>query len=575
MIWGVNVGGTGASTAAGARINLGLGPDSSPTFTNLTLTGNLTVAGTATFGSASFTSLTVPDNTFSITGSSDATKILRFEVDGFTTATTRTITIPNASTTMVGTDTVQTLTNKTIGVSQLSGQVAVANGGTGVATITGLVSGNGTSAFVGRTITGTANEITVTDGSGATANPTLSLPAALTFTGKTVTGGTFNSTFNGTIGATTPNTGAFTTVTLTANSAPLLTLTRSSSAINSVIAYTNASGTVYAGHGAANTFAIDDDADISNAPWFSITSTTATFSTALTTTGAFTSIGIDDNATGERLQLADTFLTLGTTGEIYNIVKPADDAGLVISGGTAFNTGAAIILRGGSTGISQDNHIVMLSAGTTVYRYDPSITEHTFTGELTIAATTTGRLSLGNGGAFLQYTGATNTFDLNNTSGSVLLIDSGGKVTIPGGQIAFPATQVPSADANTLDDYEEGTFTPRIDGSTTAGTGTYSTQVGLYTKIGRVVYFNLTLVWSAHTGTGNIVVENLPFTVGATDSYSCAITYSGLTYPSPPLATALASTTSILIRTAASGGAITGLAMDTSATLRVSGFYFV
>jgi len=46
--------------------------------------------------------------------------------------------------------------------------------------------------FSARTITGTAAEITVADGNGVSGNPTLSLPAALTFTGKTVTGGTFN-----------------------------------------------------------------------------------------------------------------------------------------------------------------------------------------------------------------------------------------------------------------------------------------------------------------------------------------------------------------------------------------------
>src|SRR5574343_292295 len=43
-----------------------------------------------------------------------------------------------------------------------------------------------------RVLAGTANEITLTDG-GANGNATLSLPSALTFTGKTVTNGTFNS----------------------------------------------------------------------------------------------------------------------------------------------------------------------------------------------------------------------------------------------------------------------------------------------------------------------------------------------------------------------------------------------
>lgn len=44
-----------------------------------------------------------------------------------------------------------------------------------------------------RTVTGTANEITVTNGDGVSGNPTLSLPASLTFTGKAITGGTFTS----------------------------------------------------------------------------------------------------------------------------------------------------------------------------------------------------------------------------------------------------------------------------------------------------------------------------------------------------------------------------------------------
>lgn len=43
---------------------------------------------------------TFADNVFRITGSADATKLAAFEVDGFTTATTRTFTLPNASATV-------------------------------------------------------------------------------------------------------------------------------------------------------------------------------------------------------------------------------------------------------------------------------------------------------------------------------------------------------------------------------------------------------------------------------------------------------------------------------------------
>lgn len=58
---------------------------------------------------------------------------------------------------------------------------------------TGLAVRTAADTWAQRTITGTAAEITVTDGNGVAANPTLSLPAALTFTGKTVTGGTFSA----------------------------------------------------------------------------------------------------------------------------------------------------------------------------------------------------------------------------------------------------------------------------------------------------------------------------------------------------------------------------------------------
>jgi hypothetical protein len=71
---------------------------------------------------------------------------------------------------------------------------------TGLFAVTDLAGGAAT-----RTITGTANEITVTNGSGVAGNPTLSLPAAMTMTGKTLTGGSYagitisTSTFNGNI----------------------------------------------------------------------------------------------------------------------------------------------------------------------------------------------------------------------------------------------------------------------------------------------------------------------------------------------------------------------------------------
>jgi hypothetical protein len=81
--------------------------------------------------------------------------------------------------------------------------------------------------------------------------------------------------------------------------------------------------------------------------------------------------------------------------------------------------------------------------------------------------------------------------------------------------IAFPASQSASSDANTLDDYEEGTWTPSMGtGSTQPGSLTYVNRGGNYTKIGRYVtawfYMNIT-VSSSGTGNPYVAPSSLPF----------------------------------------------------------------
>lgn len=60
------------------------------------------------------------DDHFRVSGSSDSTKKVAFDVDNLTIATTRTITIPDADTTLVGTDVTQTLSNKTLTAPQIN-----------------------------------------------------------------------------------------------------------------------------------------------------------------------------------------------------------------------------------------------------------------------------------------------------------------------------------------------------------------------------------------------------------------------------------------------------------------------
>lgn len=87
--------------------------------------------------------------------------------------------------------------------------------------------------------------------------------------------------------------------------------------------------------------------------------------------------------------------------------------------------------------------------------------------------------------------------------------------------ITFPATQSASTDANTLDDYEEGTFTPVLKGASADPTGvTYNGQEGKYVKIGRMVYCQIYLfISNIGTGGSGQLGINLPFTSGTFTDY--------------------------------------------------------
>lgn len=105
-------------------------------------------------------------------------------------------------------------------------------------------------------------------------------------------------------------------------------------------------------------------------------------------------------------------------------------------------------------------------------------------------------------------------------------------LTLTNGQIVFPAVQVPSANANTLDDYEEGTWTPVKTFATPGNlTVAYTTQTGEYTKTGRNVSLvgNLTTSTFTHTtASGNSHITGLPFTPAGSIQASSLI-FQGIT----------------------------------------------
>jgi hypothetical protein len=123
--------------------------------------------------------------------------------------------------------------------------------------------------------------------------------------------------------------------------------------------------------------------------------------------------------------------------------------------------------------------------------------------------------------------------------------------------------------SNLLDDYEEGTFTPTIAGTTTAGTGTYSDQHGQYTKVGDICFVNIYIVWNAHTGTGNMKLSNLPFTsIAGTppgSGYQAVIPHTGNISFTGNIEMQLNPSSTDLFYYQNNNGSVTSITLDTNA----------
>jgi hypothetical protein len=137
-----------------------------------------------------------------------------------------------------------------------------------------------------------------------------------------------------------------------------------------------------------------------------------------------------------------------------------------------------------------------------------------------------GGLSLGNttdpGATNLSVTG-TGKFGTTVGVGAATPSTSGAGIT-------FPATQSASTNANTLDDYEEGTWTPVLGGTGGTSGQTYDLQTGLYVKIGRFVNCTFRLILSAKgTITGTAQIQGLPFTNQNANGAQSNITIGGRT----------------------------------------------
>jgi len=234
--------------------------------------------------------------------------------------------------------------------------------------------------------------------------------------------------------------------------------------------------------------------------------------------GGVSSFDISPAGTGQYPQLA-TWTTTSLIQSAFGYYGGANTAGPTIafikSRSSTIGTNTAVV-SGDSTG-----NIVFRGADGTNYKnasaiisaVDGTVSAGIVPGRLLFSTTdTAGTL--------------TERMRLNSTGALVL---AGGTTTANGIGITFPATQSASTDANTLDDYEEGTWSP-VPTPNAGSITSYTVANTSYTKIGRLVQATARVtITNIGTASQYLVISGLPFTAGSTFQLPNMIREGGLT----------------------------------------------
>jgi len=249
--------------------------------------------------------------------------------------------------------------------------------------------------------------------------------------------------------------------------------------------------------------------DIPNSDY--VPATGGTFSGDVTFDGSFTSQGIDDNATS-------TAMTLDNSG---NLLVGGTSAG-GSSTFTAYADGQIHAYRGTATGraatftatTSEVGYFNRLSTDGDVVQFAK---DGTIVGSIGVG--NANRPYIGGGDTGIMFDATNNAIypwnpSTNNVPASDQ-VDLGYNATgvrfkdlyLSGGVVFGDAGGSGTSTSNTLDSYEEGTWTPVL----TNYSGTYLFQVGTYTKVGNLVSFSFYLETGTAAGAGNITVGGLPF----------------------------------------------------------------
>ena len=159
--------------------------------------------------------------------------------------------------------------------------------------------------------------------------------------------------------------------------------------------------------------------------------------------------------------------------------------------------------------------------------------------------------------------------------GTTTTTSNGGVLQVSNG-VTFPATQVACTNVNTLDDYEEGTWTPTLSSGGTSPV--YTDQIGRYTKIGNLVCFTMSIKLSTVTPAATAIqFAGLPFNSNSQGPSAAVFGFNGTFDTNTGDTLYIPTSSNTIVVYANTGNTRLGNAAGVSLTqyLTIAGFYTV